>query len=185
MDKQQLRREYRIRRDEFLESLKPFERSIAFSKAPSMLARYFSDGKIVAGYAAIGSEANPAALLKEAELAGCIIALPHITSGISPMRFLRCPTDTALIDGPFDLKQPPENAESITPDIVLVPLVAFDNKCNRLGQGAGHYDRALSLLPNAIKIGIAWSVQQAEVLNADPWDIPLDAIMTEKAWIEL
>jgi 5-formyltetrahydrofolate cyclo-ligase len=68
---------------------------------------------------------------------------------------------------------------------VLVPLVAFDSRLMRLGQGAGHYDRALSLLGNAIAIGIAWSVQYAPSLITDPWDIPMDAVLTEKSWITL
>ena len=53
----------------------------------------------------------------------------------------------------------------------------------RLGQGAGHYDRALSLLDSAFIVGIAWSAQEAPLLPADPWDIPLNAVLTEKAWI--
>jgi 5-formyltetrahydrofolate cyclo-ligase len=53
----------------------------------------------------------------------------------------------------------------------------------RLGQGAGHYDRALSVLDNCTSIGVAWSVQQANILPTDPWDVPLDAVLTERSWI--
>ncbi|MGB5076388.1 MAG: 5-formyltetrahydrofolate cyclo-ligase, partial [Sphingorhabdus sp.] len=81
--------------------------------------------------------------------------------------------------------QPPAHSQACTPDIVLVPLVAFDSRLVRLGQGAGHYDRALSLLDTAFSIGIAWSVQHAPSLIADPWDIPMDAILTERSWISL
>jgi 5-formyltetrahydrofolate cyclo-ligase len=55
----------------------------------------------------------------------------------------------------------------------------------RLGQGAGHYDRALSLLDQSIAIGLAWSVQNAPALVSDIWDVPLDAVLTEKSWITL
>jgi 5-formyltetrahydrofolate cyclo-ligase len=54
-----------------------------------------------------------------------------------------------------------------------------------LGQGGGHYDRALSLLGQAITVGIAWSIQEIDFLPADPWDMPLNHILTEKEWISL
>ncbi len=99
------------------------------------------------------------------------------------MQFLRWSTDAPLEDGPFGLKQPQATSERCSPTVLLVPLVAFDSALFRLGQGAGHYDRALSLLPEGRAIGIGWSVQQAPTLPLDPWDIPLDAILTEKAWL--
>ena len=66
---------------------------------------------------------------------------------------------------------------------MLTPLVAFDRRGNRLGQGAGHYDRAFATLPSAWRVGVAWSVQECEELKADTWDIPLHAVVTEKEWI--
>ena len=114
---------------------------------------------------------------------GCKLALPHVTSVIAPMRFLSWQIDEALEDGPYGLKQPAAESPPVSPDIILVPLVAFDRNLNRLGQGAGHYDRALSLLEDAIAIGIAWSAQEQDLLVSDIWDVPLDAILTEKEWI--
>ncbi len=184
MSKQAVRGEFRQRRDAFVLSLAVSEKAIAFSRAPTPLQRFFKPGAIVAGYIAIGSEADPAALLKQARDSGCTMALPYVTSRAAPMRFLKWDGDAELVDGPFGLKQPAETSKAVIPDIVIVPLVAFDSKLSRLGQGAGHYDRALSLMPEAIAIGLAWSIQQADNLIADPWDIPLDAIITEKAWIE-
>jgi 5-formyltetrahydrofolate cyclo-ligase len=183
--KADLRNEFRQKRDKFVAAMNPSELSIAFSKAPSPLKHLFVPGRIVAAYIPIGSEANPAALLAEAEQAGCQTALPHVTSRAAPMQFLRWSHNDALNDGPFGLKQPLASAKPVEPNIILVPLVAFDGNMMRLGQGAGHYDRALSVLPDAVAIGIAWSVQQAEHLPADPWDIPLHAVLTEKAWITL
>jgi 5-formyltetrahydrofolate cyclo-ligase len=183
--KADLRTEFRQKRDEFVAAMNPSELSIAFSKAPSPLKHLFVPSKIVAAYIPIGSEANPAALLAEAASAGCETALPHVTSRATPIRFLRWDNSDALADGPFGLKQPSAFAGPVEPDIILVPLVAFDANMMRLGQGAGHYDRALSVLPDAVAIGVAWSVQQAEHLPADPWDIPLHAVITEKAWITL
>lgn len=184
-DKAAMRREYREKRDAFVAGVSPQDRRLAFSVVPSPLSAYLTPGKVVAGYVAQGSEADPSALLTEAYARGCTITLPYVTSRTSPMRFLSWTPDVALEPGPFGLQQPPADAVPCRPDLLLVPLVAFDAQLMRLGQGAGHYDRALSLLDDAIAIGFAWSVQEAPTIEADPWDIPMDAILTEKAWMTL
>ncbi|MEE9433120.1 MAG: 5-formyltetrahydrofolate cyclo-ligase [Sphingorhabdus sp.] len=178
-----MRAEIRERRDDFVTELPDGDKNLAFSVAPSPLAALFKPGKTVAGYIPVGSEADPARLLQAAENADCVTALPHVTSIAAPMRFLKWNTADSLKDGPFGLLQPAETNPEIKPDIILVPLIAFDRALNRLGQGAGHYDRALALLDGAIAIGIAWSVQEEDSLAVDAWDIPLDAILTEKEWI--
>jgi 5-formyltetrahydrofolate cyclo-ligase len=181
--KSELRAHYRALRADFADSLDERERAIAFSKAPAPLAEHFKPGCTVAAYIPVGSEADPRALLGQASEAGCLTALPYVTSRASPMQFLHWSPSNSLVEGPFGLQQPESSAEPCEPDVILVPLVAFDSRLMRLGQGAGHYDRALSLLDNAFTVGIAWSVQQAPALPTDPWDIPLNAILTEKAWI--
>lgn len=184
-DKVTIRRLFRQKRDEFMASLAPRERDIAFSQVSTPMAAHLQSGKIVAGYIAKGSEADPAAILLKAQEIGCVIALPQITSRSAPMRFLRWSPGDVLEPGPFGLLQPLSDAESILPDVVLVPLVAFDSRLMRLGQGAGHYDRALSLRDQSFAIGIGWSVQHAPAFEIDPWDIPMDAILTEKSWMTL
>lgn len=136
-------------------------------------------GLIVAGYHPVGGEADPAPLQAAARAAGCRLVLPHVTSRAEPIRFVEWTQDTPLEAGPFGLSQPPAQAPEVTPDIVLIPLVAFDQAGHRVGQGAGHYDRALAALPQAWRLGVAWSVQQVDALAADPWDVPLHAIATE------
>ncbi len=182
-DKKQLRAQYRKMRSEFTLNLTPMACDMAFSVPPSPLAALFSAGKTVAAYIPIATEANPLALLSAAHSAGCQTALPHVTSITSPMRFLQWAPNDVLEKGSFGLKQPVSHSPETQPDIILVPLVAFDRKGNRLGQGAGHYDRALSLLSDAITIGVAWSIQEMPLVPSDLWDIPLDAILTEKEWI--
>lgn len=145
----------------------------------ALLAR----GMIVASYAPIGAEADPGALAGAAEAAGCTIALPHVVDRPTPIRFLACPTGATLTPGPFGLLQPPGDAKEVVPDLILTPLVAFDRTLARLGQGAGHYDRAFARFPNARRIGVAFSVQQVDRLPTDPWDVPLHAIITEREWI--
>jgi 5-formyltetrahydrofolate cyclo-ligase len=184
-DKATMRRIYRQRRDEYVRGLSNQDRNIAFSQVPTPVSGYLRAGCTVAGYIAKDNEASPQSLLKAAHDRGCVIALPHVISRLAPMRFLRWQPGDALIPGTFGLMQPPADAEPVSPDVVLVPLVAFDSRLMRLGQGAGHYDRALSLLDRATAIGIAWSVQHAPAIEADPWDIPMDAVLTEKSWITI
>jgi 5-formyltetrahydrofolate cyclo-ligase len=183
LSKSELRAHYRQSRADFVDSLGDGEKALAFSIAPGPLAALFQPGLTVAAYIPVGSEADPTKLLAQATTMGCITALPHVTSRAAPMQFLRWSVGEILEDGPFGLKQPVANAEPCAPNVILVPLVAFDSRLMRLGQGAGHYDRALSLLGNAFTVGIAWSVQQSPALPSDPWDIPLNAILTEKSWI--
>ncbi|MEP7348970.1 MAG: 5-formyltetrahydrofolate cyclo-ligase [Sphingorhabdus sp.] len=184
-DKTAMRRIYRQKRDEFVSGLSPQEYALAFSRVPTPMLSHLQPGKIIAGYIAKDSEANPAALLLAAHENGCGTALPHITTRTAPMQFLRWSPGDPLEDGPFGLLQPQSDAESCSPDVVLAPLVAFDSRLMRLGQGAGHYDRALSLLDPCFAIGIAWSVQHAPALETDPWDVPMDAVLTEKSWMTI
>ena len=178
-----MRRIYRRKRDEFVAALSPQEAKIAFSVAPSPLKSLFTAGRTVAAYVALGSEADPFALLRAAHDAGCRTALPHVTSKASPMQFLSWSPGEPLETGPFGLIQPLASNAAVAPDIVLAPLVAFDNRLARLGQGAGHYDRALSILSGVTVVGVAWSVQKTDFVPTDPWDIPLDYILTEKEWM--
>ncbi|MGL5837672.1 MAG: 5-formyltetrahydrofolate cyclo-ligase [Sphingorhabdus sp.] len=183
-EKSVLRRHFRTKRSRFVENLSEAEFSLAFSQLPSPLAMLCQPGKIIAGYIPVGSEANPMKLLTIAEAKGCVIALPHVISRVAPMRFLPWRTGDPLQDGPFGLKQP-VGSDEVQPDIILVPMLAYDVSLMRLGQGAGHYDRALSLLEYSFAVGVAWSVQETDKLPSDPWDIPMNAILTEKSWISL
>ena len=185
LDKPTQRAAFRQIRDSYVNGLTAQDRSLAFSKIPSPLAKFLTPGKIVAGYVAKGSEVDPAAIIAQAHAMGCDLALPHVTSKSAPMRFLRWSPDDDLVPGAFGLLQPAETAPERKPNIVLVPMLAFDDKLIRLGQGAGHYDRALSVLEHSVAIGLAWSVQFTSALASDVWDVPLDAVLTEKSWITL
>ncbi len=123
------------------------------------------------------------ALIVAAHAAGCQTALPFIANAVTPMQFLVWEPGDTLETGSFGLQQPAMSSSAVKPDVILVPMIAFDRRGARLGQGGGHYDRALSLLPDAITVGIAWSAQEIDIVPADPWDIPLNHILTEKEWI--
>ena len=140
-------------------------------------------GLIVASYVPVGSEADPAPFATAATQIGCVLALPHVVDRATPLRFLAWDVEAALADGPFGLSQPPSHARDLAPDIILTPLVGFDRHGNRIGQGAGHYDRAFAAYPNAWRVGLALAVQEVDRLVPDPWDVPLHAIATDTEWI--
>ena len=147
---------------------------------PALHAR-FVPGTVIASYLPTAGEIDPAPLVEAALAAGCRLALPHVVDRATPLRFLAADGPLAL--GPFGLTQPAADAEPLEPSVILTPLVAFDRSGNRLGQGAGHYDRAFAVHSNAWRVGVAWSVQEVDALTPDPWDVPLHAIVTEKEWI--
>lgn len=172
-DKPALRARLRAERDRFASE------SVAAIVPPAAFLERIAPGMIVATYFPIGSEADPAALAAAALERGATLALPHVVDRPTPIRFLAWTPQTMLIDGPYGLRQPDADQPEVAPDLILTPLVGFDARLNRLGQGAGHYDRAFARYPDAWRAGVAWSIQQVPALPADVWDVPLHAIITE------
>jgi 5-formyltetrahydrofolate cyclo-ligase len=182
--KAQLRVELRARRDETVAGLDSAARLLAFRAAPTPLKELIDKARCVAGYRPQGSEADPTALLAYAAEAGKTVALPYVERRSVPMRFLAWTPGDALIPGQWGLEQPdPVTALEVAPDLFLAPLLGFDRRLHRLGQGAAYYDRAFARYPDAVRIGIAWHVQEVDFVPNDPWDVPLDAVLTEREWI--
>ena len=142
----------------------------------------------LAAYLATASELDLSpflALIRETVPA---IQLPAIDAD-GVMHFRRWRIGDALVDGPHGIAQPSAGAAATSPedfDAVLLPLLGFDSSGTRLGSGAGYYDRALAFRRNAaappLLIGIAFEVQRFDALPREPWDIPLDVIVTEHGW---
>ena len=145
---------------------------------PASFLDALTPGVIVASYHPIGSEADPARFDRAVRAAGATLALPVVIDRATSIHFAAA--EGKLVDGPFGLRQPATDAPHLVPDIIVTPLLGFDAALNRLGQGAGHYDRAFAQWPHAMRIGVAWSVQQVDALAPDPWDMPLHAIVTER-----
>lgn len=177
-DKPALRRWLRAARDAFVAS------GPAAIEPPAPFLALLRSGTVVASYRPIGSEADPKNLIEAALARGCTLALPHVVDRAGALRFLSWHPDHALHPGPFGLQQPHSDRGEVRPDIILAPLLGYDHALRRLGQGAGHYDRAFAALPDAMRVGIAWSVQHVDPLPIDPWDVPLHAVITEQGWIE-
>lgn len=183
--KTKLRAELRTRRDAFVAEFDSVARHLAFRTVPTPLKALIERAAVVAGYAAQGSEADPARLLAQAHAGGRIVALPYVEGMSVPMRFLKWAPGDPLVRGSFGLSQPDRTtSEEIAPDLILAPLLGFDRRLHRLGQGAAFYDRAFARYPEAIRVGIAWSVQEMDLAPDDPWDVPLHAVLTEREWIQ-
>lgn len=176
-DKLALRARLRAERDRFAA-----ESSVAIL-APEGFAERLTPGMTVATYVPIGSEADPAQLAFAAAGIGCRLALPHVVDRAAPIRFLAWNLEEPLTDGPYGLRQPDAAREEVAPDVILTPLVGFDARLNRLGQGAAHYDRAFARYGDAWRVGVAWSVQQVPAIPSDIWDVPLHAVITEEGMI--
>jgi 5-formyltetrahydrofolate cyclo-ligase len=172
LDKTALRRELRARRRDFAGDAGSIDRQLA-----ALVAR---QGPF-AGYVAHRGEPDILPFLLRAFHLSHTVALP--VTGTEALTFARWHPDIVMEPGPLGIPQP-IGSELIEPSIILAPLVGFDRAGHRLGQGGGYYDRWFAAHPQAMRIGIAWSIQEVEYLAPEPWDIPLHAIVTEKEWIE-
>src|SRR5712692_951880 len=140
-------------------------------------------GAVVAGYSPIRNEIDPAPLMRKLAAQGAQLALPAITARGQSLRFRAWYPDDRLLPGPLGILEPSPAAAEIIPDIVLVPLAAFDPAGHRIGYGAGHYDYTLAhlrKLKHIIAIGVAFAAQEIEAIPALPHDVALDYVLTEK-----
>lgn len=142
-------------------------------------------GGIVAGFWPMGSEIDIRPLMRMLDAAGIALALPVTPRRGNPLVFRAWRFGAPLVAGPFGTRQPPPEAPSVTPDCLLVPLLAFDAAGRRLGYGAGYYDRTLAALPLAARLGVAFAAQQVAQVPAGPEDVPLPAIATERGIVSI
>lgn len=137
---------------------------------------------VVAGYAPFASEINPLPLLALLRGQGMTTLLPVAAAPDQALVFHAFDEKTQLSKGRFGMQEPPLTAPALVPDVVLLPLVAFDAaNGQRLGQGMGHYDRTLAGLcsnKKRLTIGLAYDFQACEGLPAEEHDQPLDCVVT-------
>jgi 5-formyltetrahydrofolate cyclo-ligase len=114
---------------------------------------------------------------------GSVTALPAIVGRDRPLEFRRWRPGAALERGPFGIAQP-RPGETVRPDLLLVPLLGFDDACYRLGFGGGYYDRTLAaLVPKPLAVGVGFELGRLASIVPAPHDMPMDAIVTERgAW---
>lgn len=141
-------------------------------------------GVPLAGYMAMRTEIDPTPAMEEAAAHGDV-AVPVIIGAGQALRFRKWTPDCTMIDGAFGAQVPAEGPW-ITPEIVIVPLVAFDRRGGRLGYGGGFYDRTLQALRAVrptLAIGFAYTAQEDGALPLEATDQPLDLIVTEQGII--
>ncbi len=137
-------------------------------------------GVPLAGYAQMRTEIDPTPAMEEAAAHGPV-GMPVIMEAGQPLRFRLWTPGCAMVPGAFGAAIP-ETGDWMEPEIVIVPLVAFDRSGGRLGYGGGFYDRTLEQLRArraTMAIGFAYAAQEAEGLPLEPTDQPLDLIVTE------
>ncbi|HYL32651.1 MAG TPA: 5-formyltetrahydrofolate cyclo-ligase [Stellaceae bacterium] len=139
---------------------------------------------VVAGYLQRGSELDPLPALKSLRNEGYHLALPVVTAKNAPLVFRAWAPDDPVTPDAQGLPAPLPSSPEIVPEVVLVPLVAFDSQGHRLGTGAGYYDRTLPGLraqnPKLLAVGLAFSIQQERELPLEATDVPLDVVITER-----
>jgi len=154
---------------------------IDFNKVFSLIKKNNLIKKSVGGYFPINYEVDDLEILKEFAKKNYQISLPVIKKNFE-MNFCKWSFNDPLKINQYGIPEP-NSKKLIHPDIILVPLVAFDNNLNRLGYGGGYYDRILEKLSERkkiLKIGLAFSVQKVNSIPVTKYDKKLDYIITDK-----
>ena len=140
-------------------------------------------GMIVSGYSPIRSEIDPKPLMLKLAEKGARLALPAVAGRGRSLIFRAWSPNDRLMLGPLGIPEPSPAAAELVPDVMLVPLAAFDRSGHRIGYGAGHYDYSFAHLRKTkaiIGIGLAFAAQEIESVPALAHDVALDFVLTEK-----
>ncbi len=160
----------------------------AGAQAPERVAAGFdaafdlAPGRVVSFYWPIRSELDPRPLARRLLAAGHDLCLPVVEARGAPLRFRRWRPETELTRGNFGVPVPGDGAAEVEPEVLLVPLLAYDPAGYRLGYGGGFYDRTLRRLRARgarLAVGIAFSAQRVARVPRGPGDERLDAVVTE------
>jgi 5-formyltetrahydrofolate cyclo-ligase len=182
--KAELRKSVFARRD----AMPAAERQAA---AETIAARPFplpvGPGVVVSGFSPIRTEINPLPLLRKLADAGAKLSLPVIAGKGKPLVMRAYAFGDALEARTWGIREPRDEAPEVDPDILIVPLAAFDRQGNRIGHGAGYYDMTINRL-RAMKpimaVGIAYAVQEVDEVPVTPRDARLDLVLTERDVID-
>jgi 5-formyltetrahydrofolate cyclo-ligase len=180
-----LRSEAAARRDALApEARKTAAEAIAARRFPLAIA----PGTIVSGFMPLKSEINPLPLIQKLSEAGARLALPAIAERGKPLIMRAWEFGAPLDRGQWGIREPKPDAREIDPDILLVPLLAFDRGGYRIGYGAGYYDMTihrLRTLKPVMAVGIAFAAQEVSEVPKTPRDERLDLVLTEREIIDL
>jgi 5-formyltetrahydrofolate cyclo-ligase len=185
--KSAIRREMRFRRANLVAE-RDRASDLAAEQAP--VDRWVSERSgetwFVAAYRAMAAELDPAPILRRLTALGAVACLPVVVGRGEPMVFREWTGLGELQPDAAGIPAPPPSAPERTPRLIIAPVVAFDRAGGRLGQGGGYYDRTVRHLRaqgGVTVIGLAYACQEVDRVPTGPRDEPLDAILTEKAYI--
>ena len=183
-DKASLRDAMRAERRAFAASLDPSTRKTLETQLADALDPMLFAATAVAAYFPMNDEISALPALERARAIGKTVALPFFADRDSRMTFR---SGEPLDPGPWGILQPAGDAPIVSPDLLLIPLLAVDRSGNRIGMGKGHYDRALPGLRSAGArlVGVGWDFQLlADSIEPDPWDVPLDGFASPRGFLE-
>jgi 5-formyltetrahydrofolate cyclo-ligase len=180
-----LRREAMTRRD-------ALPRELRVAAAETLAARAFPiavpPGTIVSGFMPLRSEINPLHLMRRLAERGARLALPVVAGRGKPLLMRSFEFGAPLAKGVWGIREPMADAPEVAPDILIVPLLAFDRRGHRLGYGAGYYDMTLTALrahKPVTAIGIAYAAQEIPEVPTTERDERLDFMLTEREAIAI
>jgi len=160
--------------------------------AETIAARPFpmeiAPGAIVSGFFPLKTEINPIPLMRKLAGEGAQLALPVIDARGKPLIMRAFAFGDELASGQWGIREPKPGAPEVAPDILIVPLLAFDRRGHRIGYGAGYYDMTIATLramKSVTAIGIAYSAQEIAEVPVTPRDARLDLVLTEHEIIDL
>ena len=170
------------------DALPPAERmATALAVAERGLPVDIPPGTVVSGFSPLKSEISPLPLLRRLADGGASLALPVVIGRGQPLVMRAWSFGAPLVSGVWGIREPPAGAPELNPDILIVPLLAFDRRGHRIGYGAGYYDMTIARL-RAMKpvmaIGVAFAVQEITAVPATPRDARLDLVLTERGAID-
>ena len=182
-DKFYLRNRFLLKRKKKYLTVKNFNFNLIFN----LIRKHFNKKKIIiAGYYPSNYEVDILNFLERASKKKFRILLPVIKSS-SKMSFKSWIFKEPLYVNKFGMLEPKDTKKEIIPDLIMVPLVAFDERLNRIGYGKGYYDRSLQKISKikkkTISLGIAYSFQKCDSIPVNKHDFKLDYIFTERGII--
>lgn len=170
------------------DTLPPAERMAA---AETIATRPFpvpiAQDAIVSGFSPLKTEINPLPLMRRLAKDGVQLALPVVVGRGRPLTMRAWAFGAPLASGVWGIREPTPDAPKVFPDILLVPLAAFDRSGNRIGYGAGYYDMTihrLRAMKPVVAVGLAFAAQQIDHVPTTPRDEPLDLVLTEREVID-
>jgi 5-formyltetrahydrofolate cyclo-ligase len=142
---------------------------------------------LVSGFSAMKSEINPVPLMRRLADAGARLALPVVAGRGKPLIMRAWAFGEPLDSGVWGIREPQRSAPEVDPDILIVPLAAFDRDGHRIGYGAGYYDMTINRLRGlkpTLAIGLAFAAQEIPAVPFTPRDAKLDLVLTEREIID-